>query len=86
MRAFAELHELTALERDLEVLFVTIFSRERWTSDAPSDEADQRDERDDGPHLPRDVTLTRIFDDVRDREDIENGHDHDDDGNSGADG
>lgn len=86
MRAFAELHELAALERDLEILFVAIFSRELRTRDAPDDESDEGNERDDSPQLPSCSAMTRVFDNVSDREKIEKGHDRNDDGHERVDG
>ena len=54
--ARAILHELPALERHIKILLVAILDREWRTSNAISDETDERDKRDDRPNwqfIPR---------------------------------
>ena len=75
--AFAILHELTLLQRDLKLLLVAIDLQQRWTKQAIRDDAQNGNERDDSPDVPHRTALVSIANNPNNREHV-NGHEHDD--------
>ena len=75
--AFAILHELALLQRDLELLLVAIDLQQRRTKQAIRDDAQNGNERDDGPDVPHRTALVSIANNPNNREHV-NGHEHDD--------
>ena len=77
--ARAILHELPALERHIKILLVAILDRERRTSNAISDETDERDDR---PNWPVRSTISCVLDHIDDGKNVEDTNDHTSDRNN----
>ena len=79
VRALAVLHELALLERDLQLLLVAVDLQQRRAQQAVRDDAEQRDERHDSPHVPVGTAQVRIAhhpDDGQHIQDDQQHHNH----------
>ena len=83
VRALAVLHELALLERDLQLLLVAVDLQQRRAQQAVGDDAQQRDERHDGPHVPVGAAQVRVADHPDDGEHVQNDEQYDDHGERG---
>ena len=79
VRALAVLHELALLQRDLQLLLVAVDLQQRRAQQAVRDDAEQRDERHDSPHVPVGTAQVRIAhhpDDGQHIQDDQQHHNH----------
>ena len=74
--------ELAALERHVKILLIAILDRERRTSNAISDETDERNKRDDRPNWPVRSAISCVLDHIDDGKNVEDTNDHTSDRNN----
>ena len=78
--ALAVFHELSLLERHLELLFVAVDLQQGRTQQAIRDNTQQRHERHDSPDVPQRTAHVRVACNPDDAEHVENDEANNDDG------